>query len=80
MVEKEEVTGSLNRGGGGGGSTAERLGTSSSVGVSSPRFDGNKLYADYLKREGKRPTTTESQGTSASARERREVDEQFRDF
>ena len=73
MVEKEEVTGSLNR----GASAAERLGSShGSVGAASPRFNGNKLYADYLKREG-RPTT---QGTTASARERREVDEQFRDF
>lgn len=79
MVEKEEVTGSLNR----GGPASERAGSSHGIGVSSPKFDGNKLYADYLKREGKdgqRPTTTESQGTTASARERREVDANFRDF
>lgn len=75
MVEKEEVTGSLNR----GASTSERLGSSqgTGVGAASPRFNGNKLYADYLKREGTRPTTS---GTSASARERKEVDDQFRDF
>lgn len=76
MVEKEEVTGSLNRG---GGSTAERLGSShgNSVGAASPRFDGNKLYADYLRREGKRPGTSD---TSATAREQRGIDDQFRDF
>ena len=74
MVEKEEVTGSLSRG---AGSAAERLESShGSVGAASPRFSGNKLYADYVKREG-RPGT---QGTTASAKERREVDDQFRDF
>lgn len=80
MVEKEEVTGALNR----GSTASERLGSErggggggGSVGAASPRFDGNKLYADYLKREGRRPGTA---GTTASARERREVDDQFRDF
>ena len=51
-------------------------------------FTGDKLYGEYLRREG-RPDTAEgaemgaSQGSrqsSARERERREVDDQFRDF
>lgn len=85
MVDGEEITGGLRRsvdltsasavggGGGFGGNGRE------SLGAASPRFTGNKLYAEYLRREG-RPGTAETQGTSESARERRDVDLQFRDF
>ena len=89
MVEKEEVTGRLNRyrdeiaynsnpgsvtGSGGG-----RGGSLGAGGGSNSRFTGSKLYAEYLRREG-RSDTKESQKTSSSTRERREVDAQFRDF
>jgi hypothetical protein len=83
MVENEEVTGQLNRH---QAATQGQLG--SPVGAASPRFTGDKLYAEYLRREG-RPDTAEgaemgaSQGSrqsSARERERREVDDQFRDF
>lgn len=83
LVENEEVTGLLNRqtnaptGRTSGSTTPLRLGA---VG----RQDtGNDLYADYLKRdskEGKRPNTNGTQETSATERERREVDGHFRDF
>lgn len=79
MVEKEEVTGTLQR----GPPTAERADGSQDLGVGSPKFNGSKLYADYLKREGKdgrRPVTAGSQGSTPSVRERREVDDNFRDF
>ena len=83
MVESEEVTGSLNR--------QERHADvgSPNMGVSSPRFTGNKLYAEYLRREGKPAEEGSAYGgsqrsrqthTRDSARERREVDDQFRDF
>jgi len=75
MVEKEEVTGGLNR-----GAPNDRLGTQTTAGAGSPRFTSSKLYADYLKREGQRPGTNGTQGTSDTARERRQVDDQFRDF
>ncbi|KAK4507193.1 hypothetical protein PRZ48_000928 [Zasmidium cellare] len=64
MVENEMVTGGLSRG---EGSANGRL---SGAG----RLTSSKLYADYLKREGGRPVTSES------TRERREADEFFRDF
>lgn len=78
MVENEQVTGTLNRqnssyssAGGHGSSNPARV---PSHGAN--RYTSNKLYADYLKREG-RPATQE---TSASTREQREADEAFRDF
>ena len=51
-------------------------------GAASPRFTGNKLYAEYLRREGKGGELGEGEGVrmSEEARERREVDHQFRDF
>lgn len=92
LVENETVSGSLHRpqpdarlagpiqlgGGGGGGGGA---GSSNGQGVASPRFAGNreKLYAEYLRREG-RPGTDGSGHTSSSQRERTEVDAHFRDF
>ncbi|KAK3670053.1 hypothetical protein LTR78_010084 [Recurvomyces mirabilis] len=113
MVENEEVTGSLNRhqqrdqqgmgmssedvGGRLGGS----IGSGNGNGVVSPRYqeDRNKLYSEYLRREG-RPDTADSgmgvgsragsqrevgshqqrEGPAERERERREVDDQFRDF
>jgi hypothetical protein len=49
-------------------------------GMASPRFTGNKLYAEYLRREGKGGAGNEEEGFGEEARERREVDRQFRDF
>lgn len=75
MVENEQVTGSLNRQVGGGFLSADGSGNGRTGGVS--RFTPSKLYADYLKREGGRPTTQE---TTSSTREQREADDFFRDF
>lgn len=51
-------------------------------GAASPRFTGNKLYAEYLRREGRGGAGAggEEDRMSEEARERREVDHQFRDF
>jgi hypothetical protein len=81
MVDKEEITGQLHRGTPSQDLNGYPMSRSGSVlmaspsqrGAASPRFTGNKLYAEYLRREG-RP------GTSDSETERREVDHQFRDF
>jgi len=70
MVENEEVTGQLNR---------HNEGSTANLSAASPRFTSSKLYAEYLRREG-RPGTGESHKSNSSARERREVDDQFRDF
>lgn len=103
MVENEEVTGQLNKH---GNPMDSGLG-SPIMGAASPRFTGNKLYAEYLRREGRPETTggasqlmggggsrhggsqqgggggsqrTQRSMVARDARERREVDEQFRDF
>lgn len=80
MVDNEEITGQLNRGGVFDATPASPVGGMS---VSSARYTGNKLYAEYLRREG-RSTTTGSAAGSVSGRERererREVDGHFRDF
>ena len=87
LVEKEVITGLLNRQGQPGqanGQAARPGGLASPIqlGPVSRQNTGNEMYADYLKRDSKegRPNTNESQQTSSSARERREVDDQFRDF
>lgn len=72
MVENEPVTGGLNR-----NSQVVTPGVDSVHGAQ--RFTGAKLYADYLKREG-RPGTGESITSTSSTRERRTADEVFRDF
>lgn len=91
MVDNEEITGALRRGSvhdasatGPGSVIMGSPGSSrGGAGVTSERFTGNKLYAEYLRREG-RPGTSESEALhnreSEEARERREVDHQFRDF
>jgi len=61
------------------------MGSPSQRGAASPRFTGNKLYAEYLRREGKGGGAAgegdgEATRRSEEARERREVDHQFRDF
>lgn len=82
MVDNEEITGQLHRsvqdvsGGGYAGPGSVVLGSPSQRGVASPRFTGNKLYAEYLRREGKSGSAADEE----EARERREVDHQFRDF
>jgi hypothetical protein len=81
MVDKEEITGQLHRAAPSQDISGYPMSRPGSVlmaspsqrGAASPRFTGNKLYAEYLRREG-RP------GTSDSETERREVDHQFRDF
>lgn len=75
MVENEQVTGSLNRQLGGDSLSAGGGGYGRSGGAN--RFTPSKLYADYLKREGGRPTTQE---TTSSTREQREADDFFKDF
>jgi hypothetical protein len=90
MVDNEEITGQLGRRGsvqdasaagfGGGGPGSVGLGSPGSQrGAASPRFTGNKLYAEYLRREG-RGGEEGVERRSEEARERREVDHQFRDF
>jgi hypothetical protein len=60
------------------------MGSPSQRGAASPRFTGNKLYAEYLRREGRGGGAgaggEEEERMSEEARERREVDHQFRDF
>ena len=76
MVENEEVTGQLNRHNDSG------MATPVNMSAASQRFTSSKLYAEYLRREG-RPETGASNNTHPSqraAKERREVDDQFRDF
>ncbi|KAK4905936.1 hypothetical protein LTR28_000686 [Elasticomyces elasticus] len=52
MVENEEVTGSLNVGGGGGAGRAAA--SAGHMGAAGSRYaDHNKLYTEYLRREGK---------------------------
>ena len=95
MVDNEEITGGLGRhvrdasGGGGagfgngyaGGPGSVAMGSPSQRGAASPRFTGNKLYAEYLRREGKGGEgDLEGVRMSEEAMERREVDHQFRDF
>ena len=95
MVDNEEITGGLRRGsvvqdatGGGGfgyagGPGSVAMGSPSQWGAASPRFTGNKLYAEYLRREGRGAGSAlggEEERMSEEARERREVDHQFRDF
>ncbi|TKA69048.1 hypothetical protein B0A55_08719 [Friedmanniomyces simplex] len=76
MVESEEVTGMLNQrssqqqqqlGGDGGGPGSSHLG------AASPRFTGGKLYAEYLRREGRPPAVGEggSQYEGGSQRSQR---------
>ncbi|KAK0247305.1 hypothetical protein LTS09_017552 [Friedmanniomyces endolithicus] len=89
MVESEEVTGALNRG---HQQLQQPLQGPAVEGAASSRFTGGKLYAEYLRREGK-PGAEEgsqyggsvrSRGGKESVREehreREEVDDQFRDF
>jgi hypothetical protein len=61
------------------------MGSPSQRGAASPRFTGNRLYAEYLRREGRGGAGAggageEEERMSEEARERREVDHQFRDF
>lgn len=93
MVDNEEITGGLRRGsvvqdatgaGYAGGPGSVAMGSPSQRGAASPRFTGNKLYAEYLRREGRGGGAgaggEEEERMSEEARERREVDHQFRDF
>lgn len=80
MVDNEEITGQLNRGVL-DATPASPIGGGMSV--SSPRFTGNKLYAEYLRREGRPMTPSTAAGSVGGRereRERREVDGHFRDF
>ena len=82
MVDNEEITGQLNRGGQhvDASAGAAPIGGSQGLGAASPRYNGNnKLYAEYLRREG-RPDTAGTDRTSSTGREKREVDNHFRDF
>lgn len=77
MVESEEVTGGLTR-----GSISERGGPGSPQGAASTRFTGNKLYEEYLRREGKESMRSPAPVSlpSRSSTGRRTVDHDFRDF
>lgn len=85
MVENEEVTGSLHR-----GSMSEQGIGSPMQGAASRRFTGDKLYTEYLRREGKSsgpdrggmmsPNSIPSRTSSRQARERRTAEHSFRDF
>lgn len=71
MVESEQITGSLKKEAGNARLNGDRPDTND---VSS-----NRLYADYLKRDG-RPGTQGTEATNSSTREARLAEEQFRDF
>lgn len=78
IVEEEEVTGRLNRQ---DSSRSGRSTTPMRLGENGRKSPGNELYSDYLKGDKNgRPQTQDSHQTTSSARERREVDDQFRDF
>ena len=83
MVENEEVTGQLNRTRIPDDNPGIASPPPSARGVAGARFTQDKLYDQYLQREG-RPGTGGggSQRTAAgsSHREQRDVDRQFRDF
>ncbi|KAK3703386.1 hypothetical protein LTR37_014492 [Vermiconidia calcicola] len=80
LVENEEVTGTLNRRG--DTQRDDDRPSSAGRGTGSRQNAGNAMYADYLRQEGRdaRPSTNGTSRTTESARERREVDDQFRDF
>jgi hypothetical protein len=78
LVENEEVTGLLNR-----QDSARRNvnGGELELGPVARSDTPNEMYAEYLRtsKDG-RPGTNESQQTTSSTRERREVDRHFQDF
>lgn len=78
MVEREEVTGRLNRLDWAGQHAG--LGSPVTLGAASQRYAGNdKLYAEYKKREGEgRPSSQPA--TASSVRERRDAEDHFKDF
>jgi len=78
MVENEEVTGRLNNHRSEGESAT---GFSTPADAASQRSPGNKLYADYMRREGRSSIVVEpTQDMDLTAKERRDVDDQFKDF
>jgi PAS domain S-box-containing protein len=72
VCDDEKISGSLRRDTSWGGFAAPE---------GAQRFSTSKLYADYLKREGRasRPPSGHTQATS-STQARREAEDQFRDF
>lgn len=79
MVEDEEITGQLNRQDSAKSTSLAGPIKLGAVGEHEDDGKSSNLYADYLK--DSRPNTTHgSQRTTNSARERKAVDDQFRDF
>ena len=77
IVEEEEVTGMLNR----SDSTKSSRSATPLKRDGGRTTPGNELYSDYLRGHNDgRPQTGHSNRTTSSTRERREVDDQFRDF
>lgn len=81
LVDDEIITGQLNR------NTQDLTLGSPVQGAANPRFTGNKLYAEYLRREGRPESASEMSGSAfgdreraAAAREKKDVDNHFRDF
>lgn len=79
MVEHEEVTGQLNR----KGAHDSGLPSPTNRGAANSRFTNDKLYSEYLRREGRSPTVEGSQVSRQSSgrdREHRNAENSFKDF
>lgn len=81
MVENEEVTGALNSHRAAAGGMASPI----QMGAASSRFTGDKLYEEYLRREGQdvgsiRSPRSQHGGSQVSMRERRAAENSFKDF
>jgi hypothetical protein len=81
LVDDEIITGQLNR------DTHNLTLGSSSQRNALPNYTADKLYNEYLRREGKPADSGSETGSAfgdreraAIARERKEMDNQFRDF
>lgn len=80
MVEHEEVTGSLHRDDDARAASREGNYPKSPRGAAdASRFTGNKLYQDYLRREGRSDVSGVSSRNGSTARDGPAV-EQFKDF
>lgn len=76
MVEHEEVTGQLNR----MTSTNDRPMSAAQYGAASARFTGDKLYTEYLRREGKSPEGSLPSRASSGRLQARGTEGSFKGF
>lgn len=76
MVEHEEVTGALNR----AGSMPSGLQSPTQSGAGSTRFTNNKLFTEYMRREGRAPADGSVASRHSSERDARSAERNFKDF